>query len=160
MPIDPEPYLKLDPFTFDQDVEAGWRAVEQMHGAEVATRLIELYLREQENKEHSVRDTNLLEIIHFHLGQVLASRGEEYYPQSITALEKAFHEGSTDWNSYVDGTIAFLSQDKARLERAISDLRAVENRKGTGSTNLRFLEKYLESLNFGKGDYGDAYSSD
>lgn len=116
---DREALLSLDERAFDQDLpDGGWRGIGNLPGCEaVAAELIAAY---------RARHPDASPTVAWHQGQMLAFAGMD--EQAIRVLESARKDPSEDiagWNHYVDATIAFLSGDSARLQRARERLAAV-----------------------------------
>jgi hypothetical protein len=106
--FDREAVLSLDQQAFDQDMTVGWQAI-ALRGEpciEVAADLIRDY-----------RDVHDLEaeILYWHEGQLRAAAGQ--VQEAIELFEEARRPSAdgTDWNLYVDATIAFLNQDRSAL---------------------------------------------
>ena len=98
--------LALDEYSFDQDMNGGWRAVAQHEDCtEIAADLIREY-----------RETRGLvsTVLYWHEGQLRASAGST--DEAIRLFEKSRKaEGAFGWNLYVDASIAFLKHDKPAL---------------------------------------------
>lgn len=113
--------LALDYRAFDQGLEplSGWRPFwEKGCYAEVA-RFIHAYRAKSEANAK-------IEMLAFHEGQALAAVGDyraaiEMFKLNIN--EKPSKRLVTDWNSYVQGTIAFLERDREALLAARDRLR-------------------------------------
>ncbi len=70
-------------------------------------------------------DPHLRAVMAFHLGQTLAQVGRT--AEAAVAIAGARHaaapdEDGFDWNTYVEGTWAYLTRDKARLDAALERL--------------------------------------
>ncbi|WP_411833304.1 hypothetical protein [Pseudoxanthomonas mexicana] len=116
---DQEALLSLDEAAFDQDLpNGGWRKIGNISGCEAAAaELISAYRERHPNSSSTVA---------WHQGQMLASAGMN--KQAIPILESSKKDPTQDiagWNHYVDATIAFLSGDKEKLEKARDRLAAV-----------------------------------
>jgi len=98
--------LALDEYSFDQDMNGGWRAVAQHEDCtEIAADLIREY-----------RETRGLvsTVLYWHEGQLRASAGST--DEAIRLFEKSRKaEDAFGWNLYVDASIAFLKHDKPAL---------------------------------------------
>jgi hypothetical protein len=98
--------LALDEYSFDQDMNGGWRAVAQNEECtEVAADLIREY-----------RETRGLvsTILYWHEGQLRATAGST--DEAIRLFEKSRKANDAfGWNLYVDASIAFLKHDKPAL---------------------------------------------
>ncbi|KLI64693.1 hypothetical protein [Aurantiacibacter marinus] len=110
---DLEAMLALDRQAFDQDLDGGWRPL-AMRGCESeAAELIREW-------RHEKRDHNA--ILYWHEGQMRAMVGDTEQAIGLFGLTYKSPDDDADfgWNNYVDGTIAFLRQDRERLEQAIA----------------------------------------
>lgn len=98
--------LALDEYSFDQDMNGGWRAVAQHEECtEIAADLIRDY-----------RETRGLTstILYWHEGQLRALAGST--DEAIRLFEKSRKTFDIHgWNLYVDASIAFLKRDKPAL---------------------------------------------
>lgn len=111
--------LALDENQFDQDLNGGWREL----ASRPACTLIAADLLRDYRQAHRL-DAGLLI---WHEAQLRANAGQ--YPEAITLMKQAYKPAEKDsagWNLYVDGTIAFLSRDKAALKKAKSRLAEVK----------------------------------
>lgn len=96
---------------FDQDFKGGWRAIDYKDGCKIAAQnMLKSYLTYHAYKHHSERSMLL-----WHTGQVLA--GDNKYDEAVKYFRQTYKSGdhSTEWNLYVDATIAFLRKDKSAL---------------------------------------------
>jgi hypothetical protein len=108
--------LDLDRNAFDQDMEGGWRALDQRGCTAQAADLIAEYRRRH-------RDENT--ILYWHEGQLRASLGQSQ--RAIELFLKTRHPEPDDfgWNFYVDATLAFLRHDRNGLVAARRALAAL-----------------------------------
>ena len=107
-------FLKLSFEQFDQDMNGGWRISAQEGKYPEAAKMIEAYLSKGPNLKSKDR-----RMLHFHAGQMLAMGDKP--KEAIEHFKKSTQPNENDfmrWNAYVEGTIAFLEKDKARLEAA------------------------------------------
>jgi hypothetical protein len=154
--------LELDLNAFDQDLDGGWRPLSYKGCKAEAAELI----REWRNEKRIHAS-----ILYWHEGQMRASAGQT--KQAVALFKLTYKPASEDsdfgWNHYVQGTIAFLRQDKAELELAIKNLKAIPtptdpswfNEDGTPifrswPPNLRVLEAFKKCWNE---SYNTAYSN-
>lgn len=96
---------------FDQDFNGGWRAIDYKDGCKVAAQnMLKSYLTYHAYKHQSERS-----MLMWHAGQVLA--GDNKYDEAVKYFKQTYKSGdrSTEWNLYVDATIAFLRKDKSAL---------------------------------------------
>jgi hypothetical protein len=129
--------LALDPDAFDQGLEPldGWRPLSERGCYSEAARLIRDY-----RALHDIKiDHEYGGILFWHEGQLWALDGD--YQPALALLRQTYSDKQPkdfriDWNSYVDGTIAFLEKDRKALVAARNRLRLQDP----------FPEKILESL--------------
>ncbi len=136
---------------FDQTKGKYWRELADVRRFKEAAELIEkmLSLHPELNR---INASNL----HFHAAQCWAFAGEMEH--ALTHLELAQHHtqvGGLLWDSYVDGTAAFLKGDKRELLNAHE--RLAENADDLNKPNLCVLDRLV--ANFGK-SYAEAYETD
>lgn len=98
--------LALDEYSFDQDMNRGWRAVARHEEcAEIAADLIRDYRETRGSTSTS---------LYWHEGQLRASAGST--DEAIRLFEKSRKAGGAiGWNLYVDASIAFLKRDMPAL---------------------------------------------
>jgi hypothetical protein len=102
--------LAMDLHTFDQTA-AGWRSMGERKGCEIAGADLIAAYRAAYND--AIAYDAQITILYWHEGQLRAIAGD--YPDAIRAMEASRQADSEVWNLYVDGTIAFLHQDRAGL---------------------------------------------
>lgn len=112
--------LALDEMHFDQDRTTGWRMVQARGCATEAADLLQAY--------RTAHPTARAGILFWHEGQVRATIGQT--GRAIALFEQARRPPDADadaaaWNLYVDGSIAFLRNDRAALQRARDMLAAL-----------------------------------
>lgn len=108
--------LALDYRSFDQTPGHGWRALAARGCDGQAAELIRKW------REHHRESRTIL---FWHEGQSRAFTGD--YPAAIALFERARKAPQDDrifWNLYVDGSVAFLKGDRARLQAARDALAA------------------------------------
>lgn len=96
---------------FDQDFDGGWRAIDYKDGCKIAAQnMLKSYLTYHAYKHQSERS-----MLMWHTGQVLA--GDNKYDEAVKYFRQTYKSGdhSTEWNLYVDATLAFLRKDKSAL---------------------------------------------
>jgi hypothetical protein len=108
--------LALDSERFDQDMAGGWRAVEMAGCEGEAADLIRDW-----RAAHRSEDP----ILFWHEGQLRATIGQS--EAAVALFERARKPQAPDesWAAYVDGSIAFLRDDRAGLEVARGRLAAL-----------------------------------
>jgi hypothetical protein len=115
---DLETMLALDQQAFDQDMQGGLRALQNKGCYTEAAELIREWRHEKRNHAS---------ILYTHEGQMRAFAGQT--DQAIALLRLTYKPMDIDadfgWNSYMDGTIAFLERDREGLEKAIARLSAI-----------------------------------
>ena len=103
--------LALPYVTFDQNMDAGWRAVAAR--AECTVEAADLIKQYRERKDAESRS------LAWHEGQLRAEAGQSLDAIALmrSTLRPALLWGRSqdDWNSYVRATIAFLRRDRAGL---------------------------------------------
>jgi hypothetical protein len=114
-PGDPCPYdrdrlLSLDQNAFDQDLEGGWRKLADDPRCWIAAADL---LRDYREAHHSTAS-----ILFWHEGQLRANAGQTDAAITLFEQSRAKEADPFGWNFYVDGTIAFLRHDRARLQAA------------------------------------------
>ena len=136
--------LDMDPWTFDQAQE-GWRSLPR----ELQIDAIKAYIsgplegwliKPSRSGKHVGRST-----IIWHLGQALAIRGGPGDGVGAVGwMKRCKDPEDSQWNNYVDATIAFLESDRAAFE---------ENAMGENDNSST-----LERLRVGWGkSYGEVY---
>jgi len=103
--------LALEEDAFDQDLTGGWRALEQRGCKTEAADLLRDY------RDAAPRRRAFL--LFWHEGQLRADLGQT--DAAIILFEHSYRPDNDDhigWNRYVDGSIAFLRQDRSALQNA------------------------------------------
>lgn len=98
-----------------------------------------------------------LELMHFHIGQLLASEGQEHWPEAIEAFRQSSQKDNEPWNAYVSATIGFLENDIGKVEDAIKAIE-VSKEEGKKSGNLGTVKNFKKALEIGERDYKKVYS--
>ena len=128
--VERERLLALSPDEFDQDMTGGWRPVSERPGCELAAAtVLEAYITENGIKP----DTGM----YWHMGQLLALSGD--HEAAVPWLETS-RGADPVWDLYVDGTIAFLTQDRSGLEAATDSLALVEVSEDEKAMRRQYLE--------------------
>ncbi|MFO1483197.1 MAG: protein kinase [Verrucomicrobiaceae bacterium] len=136
---------------FDQTKGKYWRELADVRRFKEAAELIEKML-----SLHPELDRINASNLHFHAAQCWAMTGEKEH--ALTHLELAQHHtqvGGLLWDTYVDGTAAFLKSDRRELLNAHE--RLAEKADELNKPNLCVLDRLL--ANFGK-SYAEAYETD
>jgi len=131
---DREVELARGAVAFDQTEGQGWRP---LYDAKCYIQAAEL-LREWQavNGENldstDPRSRSLAQILVWHEAQMWAFGGRN--DMALPMFSRAYREDAsvpaTAWNSYVDGTLAFLRRDRESLGRAIARLSAIPKPSG------------------------------
>lgn len=153
-----EDVMQLSPWEFDQS-QNGWRKLAAAKKYIDAAALIRNYIAK--NKERILNpqageDPIGIELMHFHRGQMLATVGQENWPEAIESFKQAFQQDSECWNAYVSATIGFLTGDKDRIEQAIHTIESSQEEKVSG--NLGVVKNFKKALEAGVQDYDTPYS--
>lgn len=109
-----EAMLRQDYRTFDEGADAhSWRTLLREGCIREAVEMLEAY--RARNASRLTLDQQLE--LNFHIGQTLAFGGHD--AESLPYFESARADGaSSEWNAYVDATIAFIRKDRPQLEAA------------------------------------------
>lgn len=98
------------------------------------------------------RYRSLLSLSHFHVAQIVIleegdkDRALNHFHESLSEAE----EGS-EWCHYVSGTVAYLEEDRGKLQKEIDTL--------AEGGNKEILENFLKDLESGYSDYKSTYGS-
>jgi len=120
--------LQLNHNDFDQGLDGGWRKLSDKGCDLEAAELIREWRFHK--RSHST-------ILYWHEGQLRAN--EEQTDQAIELFRLTYNPQDHDefgWNYYVDGTIAFLSDDRESFDRAIKRLKALPSPENRPSFTL------------------------
>ena len=143
----------LTPYEFDQTAK-GWRRLDaEGKSIEAAEEILHFISNNQ--YEIDSQDRVSIQIMFFHVGQLYATSGEQYYNKAIQYFQKSFH-GTEGWDLYVGGTIAFLNTDKEGLLRCADRLSLLAESDEWLTVNAEILAGYVASLADGI-TYAQAY---
>jgi hypothetical protein len=111
--FDREALLQLDYRSFDQDIKGGWRALAGKGCNREAADLIRDWRLQHKDSRY---------ILFWHEGQSRAFDGD--YEAAVDLFEQSRRsaEDRIGWNFYVDGSVAFLRGDMAKLQAARANL--------------------------------------
>jgi hypothetical protein len=124
--------LDMDPWTFDQTQE-GWRSLPQDLQIDALSAYVEGPLRRPARSSKSGKHVDKSTIT-WHLGQILATRGDPGdKAQAVGLMKRSLKDDDSQWNDYVEATIAFLEDDRAAFEEHASG----ENYNGDVLERLR-----------------------
>jgi hypothetical protein len=127
--------LTYDDFDQKGTLPSSWRALSNARCDLLAAEAAEDYMLHREGLTQGLR-LNLL----FHEGQTLAMAGEERMAAKLVAAAKDLEQKPDDlfdWNTYVEGSWAFLVKDRARLDAAAAKLSAARGKEN--AINARVL---------------------
>jgi len=150
--------LQMSPWYFDQSPN-GWRRFEATKEHVRAANVIREYITKNKDRivnPYESEKTISLELMYFHIGQLLASEGQEHWLKAIDAFNHSFQEGAECWNVYVSATIGFLENDMKKIENAI---RTIETSQEVGkrSGNLGIVKNFKKALEMRERDYEKPY---
>lgn len=114
--FDREALLQLDYRSFDQDPQGGWRALARKGCEREAADLIRDWRLQHNDSRY---------ILFWHEGQSRAFNGDYEAAVTLFELSRRQSEDPIGWNFYVDGSVAFLRGDMARLKAARASLARV-----------------------------------
>lgn len=121
-PVSVQVMMGLPIKVFDQDQDAGWRAIESKPGCgeSDAAEVIKRYRLAAEDR---------LKTLTWHEGQLRANIGET--TAAMELMSRSRRDGDdTGWNDYVDATVAFLRRDRRALDMARARLASTPLPKG------------------------------
>lgn len=144
--------LSYDDFDQIGTQPSSFRALDKAFCFSAAADAAEDYLLHRQGLKDGER-VNVL----FHAGQARAMAGEERIGAMLIAATRSLQddpEDPFDWNTYVDGTWAFLVKDRARLQRAAAKLSQSDSpENGVNARVLRGLLACFEK------PYREAYGN-
>jgi len=155
-----EIFMTMSPFEFDQSPQ-GWRSLANEGRKLEAAQLIKEYIGR--NMERIINpeedDSNKsLEIMRFHIGQMLALEGPGYYVDAVDAFKLSYYnEEGNLFDAYISATIGFLENDLSKVDLAIE---TIENSKKESkrSGNLGIVKNFKKAIVTGERDYEKVYS--
>jgi hypothetical protein len=110
MIYDRDKMLALSKEAFDQDLDAGWRALARHDECiTIAADIIRDY-----REKWRLNDKELW----WHEGQLRAVSGETERAVSLLERSRSSANERMEWSLYVDATVAFLRKDSAKLNQA------------------------------------------
>jgi len=127
--------LSYDDFDQKGTLPSSWRALSNAGCDRLAAEAAEDYMLHHAPLTESQRGTLL-----FHEAQSLAQAGEERQAARLVAAARYLKQkpdDSFDWNTYVEGTWAFLVKDRIRLDAAVAKLSAAKSEEN--AINARVL---------------------
>lgn len=145
--------LDMTPFEFDQS-ENGWRKLDKQGLFLEAAELIASYVAAN-IKIIEAQNQVSIQTLYFHAGQEYACAGKKYYAKAISFFSMS-HKSKEGWDVYVDGTIAFLENDKKKLKQAANALKKLTKTDAMQLSNANLLQEFLYSLEINQ-SYLDAY---
>ena len=148
--INIEYFLQMSPEEFDQSPN-GWRSFDTPEKHVEAANLIKEYIYRNKDK------IDILEIMYFHIGQLLASAGPEHHTEAIQSFKLSFQDSEELWNAYVSATIGFLENDIKKIQLSINIIeKSNEDDKRGG--HLGIVKNFKKALEAGRQDYYKVYS--
>ncbi len=149
-------FLKLDPETFDQDKDKGWRKFSEPTDIIGA---ITAYLDEHQEalRKGSVDDRELQALMHFHIAQSLMAISDDNAAAAIEHLKQSEFGGQSRWNNYVAATIAYLQQDTDRVRDCLVKIVDIEKQEGSHKNLSNTTRRLLENLEAGQVSYSKAF---
>ncbi len=151
--------LQLSPWDFDQSPN-GWRKFSAPNERLHAANLIREYIAKNRYKitnPNKDEKTVSVELMYFHVGQLLALEGQEHWAESIKAFDQSFQKDRECWNAYVSATVGFLENDTKKVEDALNTIESsqeIDKRSG----NLSIIKNFKKALQIGERDYEKVYS--
>lgn len=144
-------FMRMSEHDFDQS-PSGWRSLVALRKYVEAAELIREYLLKNSER---VSDA---ELMCFHIGQLLASAGPEYYIEAIKEFKLSFQAGDAElWNAYVSATIGFLEGNIKKIDEAIIIIEKSSEEDKTGA-NLGIINYFRNALENGERNYEEVYS--
>jgi len=110
--VDRSAMLALSVEAFDQDMGGGWRALDARPGCQQAAADLLAAYRAQPKASGIM-------LLVWHEAQIRADLGQT--AQAVALMQQSYKPAAQDragWNLYVDGSIAFLQQDRTALQQA------------------------------------------
>ncbi len=146
--------LILDPYAFDQS-EAGWRNLDVQGNFLGAAKLIERYL---ELNQQVILDQSRVSIqsFHFHAGQEYAMAGSAHFGRASSHFSQSY-KSDMGWNIYVDGTLAYLAKDAAKLGECADALLRLAEAEPAYEQNALLLRSFHNGLQNHVFDYALLY---
>lgn len=153
-----EKIMRMSPWNFDQS-SIGWRKLESIKEYIKAANLIREYIAVNKDRILNPPKTDKkidIEILYFHIGQLLASEGPDYYEEAINYFKNSLIRKRECWNAYVDATIGFLENDIRKIEKSIEIIdKSKDEHKDTG--NIGIVRNFKKALANGVRDYKETY---
>jgi hypothetical protein len=140
---------------FDQDMNGGWRALDQRGCTLQAAMLLDVYNLDDVRSENKGDNRGAL---FFHAGQLYAMAGAlrvaiRRFFSSLDPGEGAERDQVLSWNAYVLATIGFLKRDKESVRFQREQI-AIGPKTDANKTNLRVVDGLLKCWDQ---SYKDAY---
>jgi hypothetical protein len=154
-PVELQTELGKSVSQFDQDMNGGWRALDQRGCTLQAAMLLDVYNLDDVRSENKGDNRGAL---FFHAGQLYAMAGASLvairrFYSSLDPGEDAEKEHVLSWNAYVLATIAFLKRDKEAVQFQREQI-AIGLKTDGNKTNLRVVDGLLKCWDQ---SYKDAY---
>lgn len=158
VPTNEELMLQMSPWDFDQS-ENGWRKLDKEGDLIGAANLLRTYISLNEEKIAGQKEEPKvdIQIMYFHVGQLLASVGQRHFSEALNFFTKGFYEREHEsWNAYVSGTIGFLESDKDKIDAALDILGS--SSKGKERVRISIMKNFQKALQEGEHDYAKVMS--
>ena len=113
------PMLKMDPHTFDQDENKGWRSLPKHQQANVVKSYIAKHVTpggKRFNKDTPEGKNIQPSTLRWHLGQTQAMSGKK--GDALRNMERSKQNNDPQWNRYVGATTSFIKGDKKSFEKS------------------------------------------
>ena len=151
--------MAMSPWDFDQS-PIGWRRFEATKEYLEAANLIRDYIAINKEKFLYPPKTGRvidIEILYFHIGQLLASEGLDYYKEAIKSFKQSFRKNEECWDAYVGATIGFLENDTRKIEKSIEIIdKSKDEHKDAG--NIGIMKNFRKALMINMRNYKEVYS--
>jgi hypothetical protein len=105
--------LAMDPWTFDQTSQ-GWRSLPLDQQARILKLYIDQHVKNGKFKNQAHNEKIDPSVLIWHLGQVLAFLNKNAIAIKYMLMSR---NSDSDWNNYVDATVAFIKKDKKAFDK-------------------------------------------
>ena len=132
--VDHAAMLALPLEAFDQDMEGGWRALDNRGCSREAAELIAAYRQTPANVGQN--------LLAWHEAQIRAELGQT--AEAVALMRQSYRPAENNkagWNLYVDGSIAFLQGDRPALQQARDALAVLPPPEGITVVEGHFMLK-------------------
>lgn len=105
--------LAMDPWSFDQTSQ-GWRSLPLNQQASILKLYIDRHIKNGKFKNPAFNEKIDPSVLIWHLGQILAFLNKNAIAIKYMLMSK---NSDSDWNNYVDATVAFIKRDKKAFDK-------------------------------------------